>query len=277
MNRRRPAAVIFLCLLMAFGLIVYAADDSKRVYDKAGLFTQSQSDALEERIAALRQKISMDVVILTIDDAEGKSSMEYADDYYEAYEFGEGKKYSGALFLVDMDNREAWISTEGDMIGYLTDDRIESILDDAYAGLSNGDFGAAAVSFLKGVEKYVDMGVPGDLYYYDTETGKITKPRSLTLGNLLFAAAASLIAGVTGIIVVFSKYKWHAASYRYPLMEKCRLQLTNQEDVLINRTVTHVRVQSSSSSGGSSGSGGSRSSTHRSSSGRTHGGGGRKF
>ena len=101
----------------------------------------------------------MDIVIVTTNDTMGNLleillmitlimvDLEWEEDY------------SGILFLIDMDNGEAYISTTGIAIRYLTDERIESILDLVFDnGLIDGDYYGAAVGFLKGTEDYLEKG-----------------------------------------------------------------------------------------------------------------------
>lgn len=73
----------------------------------------------------------MDAAVVTAEENPG-SAQAYADDFYEAHGFGTGSGRDGALLLIDMDNRELCISTEGKMVRYLTDSRIEAVLDDMY-------------------------------------------------------------------------------------------------------------------------------------------------
>ena len=72
--------------------------------------------------------------------------------------FGVGKKASGVLLLYYMDGPgqsggECYISTSGTMITLLTDERIETILDDVYGNLGNRDFAAASQIFLEDVSE----------------------------------------------------------------------------------------------------------------------------
>ena len=123
-------AAILLCVLFSF-TGVFAAGQN-RVYDYAGLFTTAETQDLEESAAEYREKTNLDLVIVTIDDAEGKTSREYADDFYDYNGFGVGSDYSGALLLIDMDNRMAYLSTTGKAIGILTDSRIQEITDEVF-------------------------------------------------------------------------------------------------------------------------------------------------
>lgn len=270
--KKFAAVLVLLYVLLATGFGAYAAAQEQRVYDHAGLFTDEQRSLLEQKITVLRENTGMDAVVVTTDNAGGKSAMEYADDYYDYNGFGTGVDYSGVLFLVDMDNREAYISTCGKMIDYLTDARIEAVLDKAYNKLTGGDYYAAANIALEQIGVYYDSGVPKGQYRQD-EYGNITRYRSITASEVIVCALIALAVGIGGIVAVYVKYQKPATVYKYPFKQKSALRLTGQEDVFVNRIVTQHRIETSSSSG----SGGGRSSTHRSSSGRSHGGGGRKF
>ncbi len=89
-----------------------------------------------------------------------------------------------------MDNGEAYISTTGIAIRYLTDERIESILDLVFDnGLIDGDYYGAAVGFLKGTEDYLEKGgIPSNQY---NEPEKPREKNTLTVLDFIL----SLIGG----------------------------------------------------------------------------------
>lgn len=267
-----------LVLLCCFGT---ASAEEKRVFDQAALFTDQEIAEMETKIEEMRDRYNMDFVVVTTYDAEGKSARDYADDYYDYGGFGVGSDYRGVLFLIDMDNREAWISTTGAAINILTDGRIDDILDEAYIGLSNEEYGEAAFAFLERADAFMQQGVPEGQYQYDPETGRVIKYRSLTLMEILVAVVISLGAGLLCCVVVWRKYRMKSTGEGYPFRQNGKLLLTHNEDRFINKSLSSVIVQSTSSSRSrgrsSSGRSYTRSTTHRSSSGRSHGGGGRKF
>lgn len=274
--RRGAACVLLVWLVLCFSITALAAE--QRVFDDAGLFGAGEAQELEAQIAQARETTGMDFVIVTTNDARGKTAMAYADDYYDENDFGTGSDMSGVLFLIDMDNRELYISTAGEMIRYLTDARVESLLDDVYVGASNNDFAASGRAFITGTVAYVDKGIVSDQYNYDTETGRVSQYRSISVSQILLFALISIVVGGCACLAVKAKYQMKFGRYTYPFQEKAALNITHQVDELTNKYVTtrHIPPPSSSSSS-SGGGGGSRSSTHSSSSGRSHGGGGRKF
>ena len=134
----------------------------------------------------------MDVVIVSAYADGERSAEEYADDYYDYGGFGAGKKASGVLLLYYMDGPgqpggECYISTAGTMINMLTDERIESILDDVYGDLGNRDFAGATEHFLEDVKAYVKEGVESGQYTYNRDTGEIVRYHSIRLYEVAIA------------------------------------------------------------------------------------------
>ncbi|MEG0852914.1 MAG: TPM domain-containing protein [Angelakisella sp.] len=271
---------LFIVLTLLFTTFAFGQEGEQRVFDDAGLFSADELPVLENKIAELRQSLATDLVVVTTDNAQGKTATAYADDYYDNNGFGVGDGSSGALFLIDMDNREICISTTGEMIDILTDARIDSILDDAYEVITIPDYYACAMAFLYGVEEYSAAGVPEGQFQKDTNTGEVTiytpEPQQTTtgipVGLLLGSAALALLVAALACGGVVMQYRMVGRADNYSLEHNSNLDLTCREDIFLHQTVTQQHIERSS---GSSGGGGS--STHRSSSGVSHGGGSRKF
>lgn len=193
------------------------------------------------------------------------------------------------LFLIYMDSPgsyggEGYVSTTGNMIRILTDQRIEQIQDDVAYSLKTRDYAGAAAEFLKDVEYYVDRGIQRGQYNYDTETGEISIYRSIRWYEGVFAFLVS--AGVAGSVCMGVKRRYsmeptgrERANSLLAYRADAKFAFGDAGDNLIRKFVTSApipRPSQNHSSGGSGRSSG-RSSTHRSSSGRSHGGGGRRF
>ncbi len=246
------------------------------VYDNAGLFNGGEYEALLEKAQSLSETAEVDIIIVTTDDAGGKTSRDYADDYYDYNGFGP----DGVLLLIDMDNRNAYISTSGIMIRYLTDARIDSMLDDVVTELADGGYYSAAVKFLNRTEGYLGAGIPDGQHNYDSETGEIDEyhdveaVKSLTAGEIIVSLAVGAAVGLAVVGGIKRSYSMKTTGYSYPYASKGSLELSQRADELIDhhvtRTVIHVHHDND-------GGGGSRSTTHSSSGGNTHGGRGRSF
>lgn len=279
------AALLLVCLLLFFSPTdVFAeASEEERVFDLVGLFTQEEKKGLEQEIRGMIREMKMDVSILTTDQAAGKTAKGVAEDFYIEKELGQGKDYSGVLFLIDMDNRELYIAPVGEMNRYLTDERQDRILDQAYEYITSQDYEGCSRSFLSGVKQYYTMGVPEGQYNYDEETGKVSiyKKRSLKWYEVLTALAVALGAAGFGCKAVAGQYsmkrqKKEADNSLMAYRAGCQFRYTAKTDRLLNTSVSHVIIPRNQGGGSSSGSGGAKSTTH-SNSGRTFGGSGRKF
>lgn len=268
----------FLLLIM-LGVKTEAAGNSvNQVFDPAGLLSDSEIENLKTRTADLKDKYKMNFVIVTTDYAEGKEARDYADDFYMDNGFYDNGEKGGVLFLIDMDNREVRLSTAGDMIYYLTDERIEWIIDAGYDDLVDGLYYNCLYSMIVNTESYMEQGIPSGQYTYDEETGKIKVYRSITATEAVIALIGALAAAgiVCGIIV--AKYRFRLGTYKYPVRDKSRIHLTVQNDRFVNQVVTTRRIpKDPPPSSGHGGGGSGRSTTHTSSGGGNFGGGGRKF
>ncbi len=270
---------LFVCLLL-LSLCVLSTTQGQgeqRVFDQAHLMGQTEIDSLESRIASMKSKYDMDFVVLTADDVKTGGSQAYADDFYDQHNFGAGSDASGFLFLIDMANREIHVSTSGLMIRYMTDARVDVLLDAVVPYVTGGEYGDAADMALSQVEVFLKNGIPENQYNQD-EQGNIDpyqppKPKAVTLGEAAIALFSGLAAALILFFTVRGAYAMKGSAYSYDLKKNAAVNITGATDVFLRTQVTRV-PRASSNSGGSAG---GRSSTHHSSSGRVHGGGGRKF
>ncbi len=255
---------------------VFAAEDA-RVFDEANLFDEDDTKELENRIAGVRESENADLAVVTTDDARGKTSEEYADDFYDSHDMGVGDDASGILLLIDMDNREIYISTSGYAARVLTDNRIEAVLDAAYDEVSDGYYADGALAAIDSIETYLELGVPDDQYSVVRED----KKRSLEWYEVLIAAAVAAIAGGLSCLGVVRKYKMkkersRTLGFHMSYRADSTLNFIKNEERFVNRSVVTRRIPRKNGPGPSGGSAG-RTTMHHSSSGNMHGGGGRKF
>lgn len=242
------------------------------VYDEAGLLTEQEIDALDEKITALMEITGWEVYAVTTEDAGGKSAEAFADDFFDSHST---ETEDGVAALIDMDNREIYLSTCGEAIRYLTDERLDYILDEAYGEISEGYYADCLEAMIEGTAEYYERGLPDNQYNYDEETGEVSVYRSITLWEALIAIAITAV--VFGVVFggIVGKYRLKFGNYEYEFRRFSNVDLKNSSDVLVNSAVTHRRIPQNTGGGSHGGSG--RSTIHRSSSGRSHGGAGRKF
>lgn len=245
---------VLLPVLCALPTAVFANDIGNRVFDDAGLFSAKQRAALHEQAQSLILKHRQDIVIVTTADAGGKSAMDYADDYYDYNGFGIGPEYDGLLLLIDMDNREFFITTTGRAIKLFNDRKIDNMLDNIYTYVAKGDYAGGAGVFLRDVERHLN-------HKYQVRYWNWT---FFTVGFFVIC----LVLG--GMFINHRKGLMSAASIRaYINAPSC--EVTRRDDIFLRSSTRRIRINNDSASGGGG------SSTRTSSSGRTHGGGGRGF
>lgn len=280
MMKKIKLLITVFCLCCGLISVMNVSAEEIHVYDHADLLSVQEEEYLENLAAEHAEQWNMNFLMVTTDDTDGKSAMEYADDFYDA-QFPDDSEEDGILYLIDMDNREIYLSTSGLAIRYLTDDRVDDILDEAFGYVADGDYYGTFVTFMEETERYLIDGIPEDQYNYDVNTGEIDyyqEPMRITFGEFLFAFAVALIPAAITVGAIKAKYQLKFEDFHYDAYTDSDVQLSVKSDRLVNKFVTHRRIpKNNGSSGGSSGGGGSRSSVHTSSSGRSHGGGGRKF
>ena len=253
-------------------------DASEKVYDFANLFTEQEELSLYNAITNYINSYNMDMAVVTIDNNNKYSAMDYADDFYDYNNFGIGNKYDGLLFLIDMDTREMWISTTGQAILIYDDYRIDKILDATYSYISKQQYYECANAFIEKSSSYAGNGIPSSNknYKLDENGNYVRKSNSEKsfpiIGMLIFSGIVTVIF----LAIAASKHKTiKKATQAKEYLVKDSFNLTVNEDRFITSNTTKVYDPPSSSSSSSSSGGGS--STHSSSSGTSHGGGGRSF
>ncbi|MBE6844451.1 MAG: TPM domain-containing protein [Ruminococcus sp.] len=240
-----------------------------RVIDNAELFSDSEEQALNDKINEIISAYDFDVVILTEESIGGESPMNYADDYYDYEGYGANGNGDGVLFLINMDERDWWISTKGYGITVFTDYGIEKIEEIVVPELSGGFYFDAFELFLQTTEEYIKAANSGEPY--DVDNKYMTTDDKFK--SILISVGVGLGIGlvVALIVVLVFKSQLKSVEFEYAAREyevKNSFNVTRSNDIFLFRNVTK-RKKPENNGGGSS--------THISSSGSSHGGGGGKF
>lgn len=257
---------LFTVLLALSGTqLCFAAEENvpqQVIYDDAALLTPEEIETLESELDAAGEKTGWNILMLTTDDTNGKTTQEYGDDFFDAI----AENGDGVALLIDMDNREIYVSTGGIAIQYLTDARIDTIVNDGYEPISNGEYEQCLSVMLKDVLAYYDEGIPSNQYEYEETDEDITSAEYVVTSVIL-----ALIPGaiVFLVLVLFCKLRNH--KYTYDAHESGTVNIKKHSDVLVNTVVTHRHIEEKKAEDSG------RSTVHTSSSGVKHGGGGKKF
>ena len=246
-------------------------DDMDKVYDFADLLTDEEEDKLYQEVNSFISQTGYDLAVVTTNDNNKRSEVEYADDFYDYNGFGKNSTRDGLLLLIDMTNRKVYISTTGNAI-VMYNSRIDSIIDAGYDYLTSGDYYNTFSKMIEKQEYYFDLG-PDER---DSKTIIIDEYGNASYIKYMPYGLIGFISGIVTLIVSIiiynkSKLKLKVGSTISYMKDK---NITKKQDNLVNTVVTHTLRYSDTSSGGGHSSGGG---FHSSSSGSSHGGGGRSF
>ncbi len=248
-------------------------DSKEKIYDFADLYTDSEELELFSKVTNFINNYNMDMVIVTINGHTKRNGNAYADDFFDYNQFGTTKSRDGVVYLIDIKEREVVISTSGEAILYLDDERIDSILDSVYDKLHYNNYYEGAISFIQETANYVDYGVPeSNKNYYIDESGNYIIRKEKKVNFVISTISAIVIASVV-VFILKSKHKGiklsHDAEYYF---DSTKSKEIVKNDKFISTHTSRTRIPDSSGGGSHGG-----SSVHSGSSGRSHGGGSRHF
>lgn len=108
------------------------------IHDDAKLLSGVEQEKLLGVVAKYAEKISFNILFLTYDDAQGKSTMTYSDDYMD--NLFPYKAHDNIAFVIDMDNRQYYINTMGKAIEWLDAEEIDEALDNGYDYIADENY-----------------------------------------------------------------------------------------------------------------------------------------
>ena len=261
--------LMVLLMVMGLGMVsgitafqAEAAETASGIYDEANLLSEDDEASLMAKLEKYSAKYSADIAIVTTNNAGGMSSQAYADAYAEKIgQSMSGDGYPGILFLIDMDNRQIYMATQGQAVNY-EDYRINKVLDNCYNHITDGDYKGTCEAFLKGVRDYMGRS-----------TSK--SARMDGFGVLIRLLIAMAIGAAVTFAMVFRRGGSVTTNSR-TYFDASDSHLDAKEDRFMNRTVTRRHIEKPKGGGGGHGGSGGGG-IHTSSGGGTHGGGGRSF
>lgn len=287
-------AALLMCVMMAVPVTAAEVEEPKdRVVDDADLLTEAEEDELQGQLAKLSDLHQFDLVVVTTYSTDGKSSQEFADDYFDYGGYGYGRNYDGALLLVNMEASEWYVSTCGSGIEIISDDVLDTMSYEFVPYMSDGDFYAAFSEFAVQCDFYLaGCGMPDSIFdddYVDGVVGDsnvafsdtiVVVDKSPDIFGIIGKLIVCLIIGLIAAFIPMSRLKKQmktvtmkaaASDYVKPGSKK----VTKSRDAFLYSNVSRVpKPKENKSGGGGMSIGGG---VHMGSSGRSHGGGGGRF
>lgn len=293
--KRISAIILSALFLFLFSVCSYADSFDVMIDDRASLFSEEEAENIDVAAYEFANLTEFSVAVVTTENAMGKSVMEFADDYYDSLIFSSGWSENGILFLIDMDNREIYVSCAGLCIDEYSDYELNEIVDGGYAYVSAGKYSDCIITMISEAEKlfaesndissYYENGefIPtyggeyeeeyyyGDYDYSDNENG-------FSISHFLFYIIISLVIGGITVFAVKSSYKNIGKGDEFNA-DDISLELTASNDNVISKNVITTKIPRNNNNNHHrpGGGGGGRVSVHRSSGGVRHSGAGRKF
>ena len=268
---KRIMAVLTVLLMVGMMAAPAFAASKPLVVDKADLLTDLEEQQLSAKLQAIQRDQNFDAVILTVDDLDGQSAMSFADDYFDYQGYGQGAEQDGCLLLLDMEDREWYLSTSGFGIDAITDAGRDYMSEQFLPYLRNGDYYNGFDQYTNLVNEFVVQAKTGQPY----DTGNLPKgdppiAMGLGAGGIFGLIAAKLKMGRDKSQL---KSKHHKTGAReYISHNPGAITVDEATDMFLFTNVTRVRIETPKAVGGGGG-----STVHTSSSGHTHGGGGGHF
>lgn len=283
--------ILALLVMLAMSILASAyTTGEQRVFDQANLFTEEESASLQETLSTEIEKLQCDIMILTTDDAEGKTTMDYAETFYTEQEGGyDSTNKTGVVFTIDLDNRTFWITTSGEAITYINDARIQEIRDAVYDDVANENYGSAAATFISQLDTYMwkeptaDETVSGNdtdyvddydsdstVVYGDVEETFWDKATKYIVPELAIALVISIIA----VYLLANANKSKVTTDNHTYLENNQVTIHGQNDQFTHTTTVRTKVVSDNHNDGGGGGG---STVHSGGGGGSFGGGGASF
>lgn len=267
MKKNILSVLCALGLCMAVVTPAFAKGNIVRLVDNAGLLTEAEQSELLAKLDDISERQQADIVVVTTNALDGKTAVEYADDFYDDNGYGYGEEADGALLLISMEDRDWCISTSGYGMTAITDDGVDYISDKVLSYLKDEDYEKAFSTYAELCDEFFAQAKSGEPY-----DGKhMPKEPFNTVIMLLVALGTGMVLAlvITGLMKSKLKsVKMQSAAGNY--IKKNSMNITESTDLFLYRNVVRTeKPKSEKSSGGSS--------THSSSSGKKHGGGSGKF
>ena len=153
----------------------------KYIRDDAGLFTRSGENAIQDYNTKIYNKTGSHIAILTTDSTGGKTLESYTDSAFDSM----GLSEYDMLFAIDT-SADEWYVTTGMYVADYTDSKLESIFQDGFAAILDGDADNAASDLYKELYSWCKSSLNGaanEEYAPVQETGRVR--RKSVIGTII--------------------------------------------------------------------------------------------
>ena len=252
------------------GSVIPAERQLPRVVDNAAILDAETLNRLIEKADAVSEKYQCDVAVVLTDGTDGKSTEDYAFDFYETNGYGYGDNDDGVMLAVDVTGRTYCCITRG-FGAYAFTDAGQEYADEYYVPyLRDSDWEGAAEGFIAAADTLLAAARSGQPYGADNMPDE---PPGIIM--LLIDIVIGLLLAFIPIGIMRAKLKSVDASRdAQSYVRPGSFRLTRSDDRFVRRYITKTPIPRSNDDDNDSGGG---TSFTTSSSGRSYGSHGGSF
>ena len=252
-NRRFFSLMLALLLSACFAVTAFAAP-TDHVTDEAGLFTDEQRQALEQRAAAISEEYDFGVYIVTLEDFQdytNSSNIEkFAVRYYDDHEFGFGEDRGGTMLMLSMAQRDYDLDFNSKRANTIFTEAGRDWMENRFLLHFRGDdYYSGFSEYLNTCEEYLEAARDGEPVGQGMRSSADDQKLSPAIALIPGAIAALLVGLLTSAPMHSAGVKRDADQY----MVRGSLNLLRRSDMFLHRSVSR-RPRQTQSSGGSGGS-----------------------
>lgn len=215
---------------LSFSVFASAEKQEKTVYDRVGIFTETEIAEIE---AAAKRFYAKSYACVYVVSVRTEISTGYdGDDFRNEY----GISGDGIILIINDNSRRNYnIYPYGKCYSKISDSEYNEILDtpSVYNNIKSGNYTAGAIACIELCE---------------------IACRPNIAGYVIGASVAVLIAVLIFVLCTVYSYKKKSRSEKYPLSRFAKLELKLRRDDFVTKFVTVQVIKSSSSGGGRGGS-----------------------
>jgi uncharacterized protein len=260
-----PSLLFVICLLsnlLTIPTAQAATDnmDTPHIIDDANIL--SDVDELDDLANNYSKKHDTSIIVVTTDNTNGLSTVDYASDYYDTYIHGQdGYNNDCVLYLIDMEHRNTNIYAYEDAATRMNTKRCDMILDIVTPKLADGDYDEAVKTFITKTNTF--LGEAPDNNSSDNYSSNYSVNNSNNYSDneeeniffkLWFQILISVIIGATTVGIMISNSGGRVTTNSTTYLDQSNSKLTGCYDHYIRTTTTRrKKPENNNHSGGSSG------------------------
>ena len=254
-NKRFLGFLMVVLLLSCFVVSAFATEAQlDHVTDEAGLFTDEERQALEQRAEAISEKYQFGVYIVTLEDFKdytNSSDIEkFAVRFYDQYTLGYGEDHAGTMLMLSMAERDYDLDFNSKRANTIFTEAGRDWMENRFLVYFRGnDFYGGFEEYLNTCQEYLEAAKNGQ----PVGEGMPSSADEEKLSPIFALIPGVIAALVVGIITCAPMHSAGVKRDADQYVIQGSLNLRRRSDMFLHRSVSRRprQTESSGSSGGS--------------------------